>query len=74
MNNVEKLKKVGMLASVRQRLGARSATDNSYDEQINKASNSDLVALYSAWYLGTEDWWYDLKWKFDQLKELDQNQ
>ena len=74
MTNVEKLKKVGMLASVRQRLGARSAADNSYDEQINNTSNSDLVALYSAWYLGTGDWWYDLKWKFDQLNELDQNQ
>lgn len=70
MSNIVNLMKLGMLGAVRQRLGAEDKDDTSYDEDILKMSNHDLVGSYCGWYLGDEGWWEKLKYKFDSLEEL----
>ena len=67
--NVEKLKAAKMLAEVRQRMGAESPEDDSYDEDINKLTHSQCVAKYAGWYLGDDTWWTDLKELFDTLEK-----
>jgi hypothetical protein len=70
MNNVAKCEEIGILSAVRQRLGAESASCNSVDDKINKLSNNDLIAIYCAWYLGSDSWWIEMKNNFDKLEEL----
>lgn len=55
MTNTEKLKSLGMLGDVRQRLGSNGANDSSLDEEINILSNTELVANFTAWHLGSEN-------------------
>lgn len=71
MTNVEKLKIVGFLGEVRQRLNAKDAEDESRDIRINSMDNSELIATYCGWILGDKSWWIDLKYKFDYLEKLD---
>ncbi len=70
-SNVEKLKKLGILGTVRQRQGADSASDETYDESINEMDNSELIEQWCGWHLGNGSWWTDMKYKFDKLQEMD---
>ncbi len=67
--NVDKLKALQSLGDVRQRLGADGENDKSQDERINSMSNFELVGAYSAWHLGTNDWWVSMKIMFDELED-----
>lgn len=71
MNNVEKLKHVGILAGVRQRLGAEDDHDKSEDERINRMTNTALIGACCGWDLGDESWWRNMKANFDMLEQLD---
>ena len=71
MTNVEKLKALGILGAVRQRQGAANQSDETYDENINEMDNLQLIEQYCGWYLGSGDWWIDMKYKFDKLVEMD---
>ena len=73
MTNVEKLKELGILSDVRQRLGSDGKEDDQFDEKINTMSHTKLIALHTGWHLGDDSWWYTLKSKFDRLEELEQN-
>lgn len=55
MNNVEKLKELGILEDVRGRLGAEE-NDTSEDNAINNADARQLVRWYCGWQLGSEGW------------------
>lgn len=70
--NVEKLKKIGILGAVRQRMGADDENDDVYDEDINKLGNSELVEKYCGWELGDGSWWTDFKYFFDSLCKMEQ--
>lgn len=70
MTQVEKLNHIGILGSVRQRLGGENQDDETYDAKINKMSNSQCIAALSGWELGDEAWWKEYKSKFDMLEEL----
>ena len=56
MNNVEKLRGVGRLGDIRQRLGAKDGADESRDERINGMSPIELVGSWTGWTLGDEYW------------------
>lgn len=71
MTNIEKLKKIGILGAVRQRLGAQSAIDETYDKRINEMTNSMLIAEWCGWELGDEYWWNKMKGMFDRLEAMD---
>ncbi len=71
MTNVEKLKNLGILGAVRQRLGANGQSDDVYDEDINQMDNSKLIEQWCAWHLGDGSWWTDMKYKFDKLVDMD---
>jgi hypothetical protein len=70
-SNVEKLKKLGILGTVRQRQGADNASDETYDESINEMDNSELIKQWCAWHLGNGSWWTTMKYKFDRLEDMD---
>jgi hypothetical protein len=67
--NVEKLRSLGILAAVRQRLGAKDKDDDIMDEEINTLSNTKLIELYCGWHLGDGTWWNDMKYYFDKLEK-----
>ena len=68
MTNVEKLKALRMLGSVRKRLGANNEIDESFDDEINEMSSSELVEQWCGWHLGDGSWWIDMKRMFDELE------
>lgn len=70
MTNVDKLKQVGIIAAVRQRLGASDENDTSFDEKISTMSNHTMIRAYCGWHLGNGDWWDDMKDKFDNLETI----
>jgi hypothetical protein len=73
-SNVEKLKKIGILGTVRKRLGADNEKDETYDESINEMDNSELIKQWCGWYLGDGNWWTTMKSDFDRLEEMDKEQ
>ena len=70
MNNIEKLKELGILGAVRQRLGADNEEDETVDYRINKLDNSKLIELWSGWKLGDGYWWRTMKYYYDELEVL----
>lgn len=70
--NITKLKQLGILGEIRQRLGAENENDTSMDSRVNKLSNHDLTAAYCGWCLGSESWWNTLKVLFDSLERFDE--
>jgi hypothetical protein len=73
MTNVEKLKRLGILGVVRQRMGTEN-DDDVYDEDINEMDNSKLIEKWCGWYLGDGSWWTEMKNKFDRLVDLDNSE
>ena len=71
MENIEKLRRLGILGKVRQRQGANAANDDTFDEDINEMDNSKLIEEYCGWVLGDASWWLDMKYFFDKLQEMD---
>lgn len=51
-----KLIPAGVLAGARQRLGAEHSQDTSQDRFIEKADPIQIIAWYSGWRLGHDDW------------------
>lgn len=47
---------LGILGSVRQRLGAEDENDESHDGQIVEMSASQIIAKHCGWELGDESW------------------
>jgi len=68
MTNVEKLKQIGILESIRMRLGAANGDDESRDGRINGMTNHQLVKEWCGWELGDGTWWTTMKSYFDQLE------
>ncbi len=68
MKNTEKLKNLGILGSVRQRLGAKDENDNSKDVEINCMENSSLVEAWCGWHLGDGSIWTKMKNFYDILE------
>lgn len=70
MTNIEKLKEIGILEEIRQRLGAENENDESKDNKINSISNHRLIKEYCTWQIGDGTWWDYMKSYFDQLEEM----
>lgn len=64
----EKLRDLGMLGSIRQRLGAKNENDTSVDKLINRMTADELMYEWAGWKLGYGDWWIDMKGKYDRLQ------
>lgn len=47
---------IKVLYAVRQRLGAKDELDTSEDERIKTLSPKELIAKFTGWHLGDEDW------------------
>lgn len=71
MDNVEKLKHLGILGDVRQRLGASDINSIAYDFQISNMDNDTMIKQWCGWNLGDEGWWVKMKHLFDTLEDLD---
>jgi hypothetical protein len=71
MENIEKLRRLGILGKVRQIQGKIDANDDTFDEDINKMDNSKLIEEYCECVLGDGSWWLDMKYFFDKLQEMD---
>jgi hypothetical protein len=74
MDNIKKLRRIGILGDVRQRLGAIDEKDDTLDDEINGLDNSKLIELHCGWKLGDGSWWTDFKQMFDTLEEIDKRQ
>ncbi len=72
MTNVEKLKHISLayLGDIRERLGAETRDDETYDDIINDMSNHRIVKEWCAWTIGDGNWWTDFKGLFDDLEKL----
>jgi hypothetical protein len=70
MNNINKLKKIGILSIIRKRI-AGDENDTSFDDIINGFSNDEIIQEYCAWKLGYDDHWKIMKGYFDKLESLD---
>lgn len=66
MTNVEKLKNTA-LGSIRQRLGADSTNDDSYDGKINEMTPDELLEAWCGWHLGDPSWWTEMKAIYDKV-------
>jgi len=64
----DKLRDLGILGDIRQRLGAADENDSSFDDDINSMSADELVAEWSGWVLGSPDWWKTMNRLYTQLK------
>lgn len=60
-----------ILGAVRQRLGADDENDISMDHEIEKMSAKQLIAKWSGWHLGDEDWGKEMVNKYELLKKLE---
>lgn len=69
-SNVLLLKRIDIkaLGAIRQRLGADNENDTSYDDKIEKLTNSELMEKYIGWHLGDSWWWQNPKSIFDRLE------
>jgi hypothetical protein len=69
-----KIKKIpeNILDAVRQRLGADDENDTSRDQLIEKMTPKELMAKWSGWHLGYEDWGNEIINKYEHLKKLEQ--
>jgi hypothetical protein len=68
MKNVEKLKEIGILGEVRQRLGAEDENDSGEDDRIERLDNVSLVAKWAGWYLGDDEWAREIIRKYKDLE------
>jgi hypothetical protein len=73
MTNIEKLKVLGILGSVRLKKGAIDHDDDTYDDSINEMDNSELIEKWCGWHLCDSSWWTVMKEMFDKLEQLDLN-
>ena len=65
----ERLKDLGILGDIRQRLGADNENDTSFDKDIDQMTADELMYAWAAWKLGYGDWWTDMKKKYDRLRK-----
>jgi len=63
----ERLKDLGILGDIRQRLGAENENDTSFDNDIDKMTADELMHAWAGWKFGYGDWWTDMKKKYDRL-------
>ena len=73
MNNIDKLRQLGVLGDVRQRVGANDENDDSKDYIINGFNNSELVGCWCGWNLGDGEHWFAMKELYDDLNVIDEN-
>ena len=71
MKNTEKLKELGILGDLRQRMGADNPEDESKDIIVNKMINNEIVKEWACWHLGNGTWWTTMKHYFDALERMD---
>lgn len=62
---------LSILDAVRQRLGAEDENDTSFDEQIERLTPKELMAKWSGWHLGDEDWARMIINDYENLKKLE---
>ena len=67
---IEKLEKMGILGSIRQRVGAENESDESFDYRIVKIKKKRLVAEWVGFEIGDENWAYSIISKYETLKEF----
>ena len=66
-SKVLKLRDLGILGDVRQRLGAAGEFDKSEDSRIEAMPPNQLVGLWSGWNLGDESWAEDIIKMYEEL-------
>jgi len=62
---------LNVLDAVRQRLGAEDENDTEFDGRIEKMSPRELMAKWSGWHLGDEDWAHEIIGTYENLKKLE---
>lgn len=68
MTNVEKLKKLGILNDLRERLGGGDC-----DEELNAMSPQRLMEEWAGWQLGDPYWATFIIETYEKLKEIEKN-
>ncbi len=67
---IEKLEKMGILGSIRQRVGAENESDESFDYRIVNMGEKRLVAEWVGFEIGDENWAYSIISKYETLKDF----
>jgi hypothetical protein len=62
-----KLNELGILGDIRQRLGGEDENDSSLDSQIDLMSAHDIISEWSAWKLGSSEWWKQMNNMYNSL-------
>ena len=64
----DRLRDLGILGDIRQRLGAKDEHDSSFDKQIDSMSEDELISEWSAWKLGSSEWWKTMNRMYNRLR------
>jgi hypothetical protein len=64
----DRLRDLGILGDIRQRLGAKDENDSSFDNQIDSMTADEIMSEWSACKLGSSEWWKDMNRKYNRLR------
>ena len=64
----DRLKDLGIIGDIRQRLGAKDEQDSSFDKQIDSMTADEIMSEWSAWKLGSSEWWKDMNRMYNRLR------
>lgn len=64
----DRLRDLGILGDIRKRLGAKDEHDSSFDNQIDLMTADEIMSEWSAWKLGSAEWWKDMNRKYNRLR------
>jgi hypothetical protein len=64
----DRLRDLGILGDIRKRLGAKDEKDSSFDNQIDLMTADEIMSEWSAWKLGSSEWWKDMNRKYNCLR------
>lgn len=70
---IEKLKKLNILGSLRQHLGATNEDDTSFDDLIADMDAYELTERWCALELGYVGWWNKMKYIYDSLSTKEED-
>ena len=64
----DRLKDLGILGDIRKRLGAKDEHDSSFDNQIDSMTEDEIMCEWSAWKLGSSEWWKDMNSIYNRIR------
>lgn len=64
----DRLRDLGILGDIRQRLGAKDEHDSSFDDEIDFMTAYEIMSEWSAWKFGSDELWKDMYRKYNRLR------